>query len=174
MRILSPTEHSRKTAIWNLRKPLPVANDTVHAIYAGELLEHLVLDDARRLLRECYRALRPGGILRICVPDNYELWMRYCTVVMANLARPEEEWSDESSSRVVSLFFKDICVKRPILGSMGHFHKWAYDQISLILEFKRAGFVGVGRRKFWDSDIPGIEAVERSEFLIVEGRKPSQ
>lgn len=170
--IIPPTEFSRRTTIWNLKRPLPVPDEGVTAFYAGELLEHLTLEDGRRLLKECYRALIPGGILRVCVPDNYEFWARYCRAVEENLARPDETWNDEDSTRSVWLFFKDICVDRPILSSMGHFHKWAFDQISLTLEFKRAGFTGVSRRKFQDSDIPGIELVERSDFLIVEGQKP--
>lgn len=172
LRILPPTEFSRRTAVWNLRKPLPVQDSSVTACYAGELLEHLTLEDGQRLLRECYRVLRPGEIMRVCVPDNYEFWARYCRAIEETLAQAEETWSDEDSRQFVWLFFKDICVKKPFLRSMGHFHKWAYDQVSLTLEFRRAGFIDLSRRKFLNSNIPGIEAVERSDFLIVEGRKP--
>ena len=34
------------------------------------MIEHLAVRDALALLRECRRVLRPGGVLRIVVPDG--------------------------------------------------------------------------------------------------------
>ena len=51
---------------------------------------------------------------------------------------------------------------------MGHFHKWMYDDVALILAVETAGFRDAGPRCFHDSDIPGIEAVEARADLIVE------
>jgi predicted SAM-dependent methyltransferase len=48
---------------------LPFGDNTVDNIFAGEVLEHLRVDVARRVLRESRRVLRPGGVIRICVPD---------------------------------------------------------------------------------------------------------
>lgn len=53
----------------DVRRPLPYSADSFDAIYASHLLEHLYLDEGRRLLRECFRTLRPGGVLRMVVPD---------------------------------------------------------------------------------------------------------
>lgn len=38
-------------------------------IYSEHFFEHLFLDEAVALLRECFRVLAPGGVVRICVPD---------------------------------------------------------------------------------------------------------
>jgi len=53
----------------DLRHGLPFPPDTFDAAYGSHVLEHLEPDAASRLLRECRRILRPGGILRIVVPD---------------------------------------------------------------------------------------------------------
>jgi SAM-dependent methyltransferase len=53
----------------DLRRPLPFADAVAEACYASHVLEHLNQHDARCLLDECHRLLRPGGILRIVVPD---------------------------------------------------------------------------------------------------------
>ena len=53
----------------DLTKGIPHATGTVDAIYSSHMLEHLEPNDALSVLRECYRALRPGGTLRIVVPD---------------------------------------------------------------------------------------------------------
>jgi SAM-dependent methyltransferase len=48
---------------------LPFRDASFDFAFAEHFLEHLFLDDAVRLFRECYRALRPGGVLRVLVPD---------------------------------------------------------------------------------------------------------
>jgi hypothetical protein len=55
---------------------------------------------------------------------------------------------------------------------MGHTHKWQYDEIKLVDLFESRGFVEVARMPFHSSRIPDVAAVERSNFLIVEGVKP--
>ncbi len=54
---------------WDLRRGLPFADGTVRAFLLEHSLEHLYLDDARRLIVESFRALRPGGAIRIVSPD---------------------------------------------------------------------------------------------------------
>jgi len=51
------------------RLHLPFADGTVDLAYSSHMLEHLSRDDARGFARECFRVLRPGGIVRIVVPD---------------------------------------------------------------------------------------------------------
>lgn len=46
---------------------LPIADQQVDAITAGELIEHLTDDHA--FLRECWRVLKPGGLLALTTPN---------------------------------------------------------------------------------------------------------
>lgn len=55
--------------VHDLRRGLPFPSNSFDAAYGSHVLEHLEPDAASRLLRECHRILRPGGILRIVVPD---------------------------------------------------------------------------------------------------------
>jgi SAM-dependent methyltransferase len=48
---------------------LPFRDASFDFAFAEHFFEHLFLDDALRLFRECYRTLRPGGVLRVLVPD---------------------------------------------------------------------------------------------------------
>lgn len=168
--ILPPTEFSGRTRTADVRRHLPWPSSSVTAIYAGEMLEHFTAADGLRFLGECFRVLAPGGVLRLRVPDNYNFWKQYVTEYDAVRALPRAQWTDHHT-RWVEMFFRDICVNRPFLGSMGHFHKWMYDEVSLIRAFERTGFVEVARRSLHDSRIADVAAVETRDDLIVEGIK---
>ncbi|HWA27691.1 MAG TPA: methyltransferase domain-containing protein [Lacunisphaera sp.] len=51
------------------RGGLPFAAASVDVVYHAHMLEHLDAMAARNFLAECHRVLRPGGILRVVVPD---------------------------------------------------------------------------------------------------------
>lgn len=55
--------------VWDLRRSLPLPPGSVDAIFHEHMLEHLPAAAGLALTRECHRLLRPGGILRIGVPD---------------------------------------------------------------------------------------------------------
>jgi predicted SAM-dependent methyltransferase len=57
--------------------PLPFADLSIDAVYHAHLLEHLPRADALPFLRECLRVLRPGGILRVVVPDLEQIARLY-------------------------------------------------------------------------------------------------
>lgn len=53
----------------NLLKGIPFAENEFDAVYHSNVLEHFPRDQAESFLRECFRVLKPGGILRTVVPD---------------------------------------------------------------------------------------------------------
>ena len=48
---------------------LPFKSSSKTMIYSSHFFEHIKLEDAKRLLNECYRVLKKNGILRIEVPN---------------------------------------------------------------------------------------------------------
>lgn len=56
---------------WNMmtQTPLPVETGTAEIIYCSHVIEHVPDDAGERFLAEAYRALKPGGVLRITCPN---------------------------------------------------------------------------------------------------------
>jgi len=155
-----------------LHHPLPYADDSIAVIFAGELWEHFEYPVAVALTRECLRVLKPGGVIRLRVPDTVQ-WMRqYLSAYDAEMAKPRAERSHTHLHELVKDFFSAICTRRIWLGSMGHTHKWMYDEVQLFALLESVGFVEVERRTHASSRIPDVAAVETHEFLTVEAIKP--
>jgi predicted SAM-dependent methyltransferase len=167
-----PTEFNGSTVFVNLRRRLPWGDATIDAIYLGEVLEHFTRDDGHYLLGECFRMLKPAGIIRLRVPDNARFWRNYLREFDEIQAKPRGEWT-LSHTRWIEMFFRDIAVRRRWIGSYGHFHKWMYDEISLVRTLDDVGFGSAARRAFLDSGIADVHLVESRDDLIVEAIKPS-
>jgi predicted SAM-dependent methyltransferase len=169
--LLAPTEFCRDTVWANLLRPFPWPDDSVEAIYMGEMLEHFTRQEADHILAQCHRVLKPGGHLRLRVPDHANFWRHYVEQYETVRGKPREQWNLDHT-KWTRMCFDTMCVARPKpWQSMGHFHKWMYDDVSLILTLEAARFRNAERRRFHDSDIPGIDVVELRDDLIVEAVK---
>jgi len=171
--VLAPTEFGPQVMVHDLLKPLPFADGSVSCIYAGEVWEHFELPQAKWLTAECVRVLEPGGVLRVCVPDGAVFWRSYLDLYDQQMARPRSERSASSLHRHVQLYFHDICTRRTWFGSLGHAHKWQFDEVQLVQLFEEVGLTEVARMRLHRSRIADVDCVERSDFLIVEGIKPA-
>ncbi|MCD1599741.1 class I SAM-dependent methyltransferase [Rheinheimera aquimaris] len=49
---------------------LPLQNESVSLIYCSHTLEHLESERAFDFLKECYRILKPGAVIRLAVPST--------------------------------------------------------------------------------------------------------
>ena len=144
---------------WNLARGVPFSDNSVDAIFHEHLFEHLTLQQGAHLMDECFRVLKPGGILRVGVPDAGELLDSYL--------------GDGS-------YLESLHPNRPsrLIGVQElfywHRHVAMYDDETLALQFRAAGFPDPERRKFGDSDLdqaPDSES-RRAETLYMEAAKP--
>jgi predicted SAM-dependent methyltransferase len=61
----------------DVRKPLPYAAAAFDAVYSSHVLEHLTPDEGARLVAEMARVLKPGGTIRVAVPDLESICVEY-------------------------------------------------------------------------------------------------
>lgn len=54
---------------WDLRNGLPFPDSSLSKVYSSHFLEHLSYQEGQAFLAECLRALKPEGVISICVPN---------------------------------------------------------------------------------------------------------
>jgi len=66
----------------DVRKGLSFSDDYFSVCYSSHVIEHLMQVEAQKLINECFRVLKSGGIIRLVVPDleaiarNYLLYLK--------------------------------------------------------------------------------------------------
>ena len=65
----------------NLLSGFPFSDGTFQSVYSSHVLEHFDRTQGRFLLKESYRVLRKGGILRIVVPDLQGSCLEYMRIL---------------------------------------------------------------------------------------------
>lgn len=60
---------------YDLRNGLPVPDGCASMVFSSHFFEHLEYWHGKKLMADCYRALQPGGVFRIVLPD-YKLFFK--------------------------------------------------------------------------------------------------
>lgn len=143
---------------WNLLRELPLEANRADAVFHEHLLEHFALRDGLWLAREWFRVLKPGGVLRIGVPDAASYLRSYVDdpTFLQNL-RPD---SPTKLLAVQELFYWQN-------------HRTMYDFETLQLLLTAAGFDNVEHSAYGESRIaPSPDSPHRqAETLYVEAVK---
>jgi len=146
----------------DLREPLPFPEACIATIYSEHFIEHIEEEDAVRLVAECFRVLRPGGLLSVGFPDAEEELQAY--------ASNDREFFDYVRWRIPSLRDATKCqIVNHDFRQWGE-HRFIYDLETMARMLERAGFREVGRRAF----DPARDSEEREvETVYVDAVKPS-
>lgn len=124
----------------DLSLSLPLHDNTVDFIYSSHFFEHLFKDDAAALLRYCAKALKPGGTIRISIPD-----LAYAMSLYSS-GRKKEMLED--------YFFVEG------KGSYLARHKYMYDFELITEALENAGFTNITRCSYQKGCTPDIEVLD--------------
>jgi predicted SAM-dependent methyltransferase len=143
-------ESSGKVIGWDLTERLPVRSGSVELIFCEHFIEHITLGQAEALLADCFRVLRPGGILRLSTPSLQKLIDEY-------LSGRTTEWSDVG--------WRPATPCRMVnegLRSWGH--QFVYDASELRSILEAGGFRNVTLAAWHESATPALRNLERRPY----------
>lgn len=146
----------------DVRKGLPFADQTISYIYSSHTFEHFHWEDSLKIARDCFRVLKPGGVLRVVVPD---------------LRLIVGEYLENAAPTASHDFVSRLSLQRGVrdLVHPGANHCQMFDEGSLLHLFRQAGFECPEVSSFMQSRIPAIDQVElevrKNESLYVEGTR---
>jgi predicted SAM-dependent methyltransferase len=75
----------------NLLNGIPFTNEHFDLVYHSHVLEHFSKADGEKLIAECFRVLKPGGVIRIAVPDLETITRNYLHYLEAGIENPDDE-----------------------------------------------------------------------------------
>lgn len=123
--------------VHNCIKRLPYGTGSVDHILCSHFLEHVFRDQAKVILRDFHRVLKPGiGTIHLIVPDIRSRAEHYLHSRNHNAADEFIDSTILSSLNRPSLRYRLM----EINGSFGLQHRWMYDEASLSKLAEEAGF----------------------------------
>jgi len=101
---------------YDLLKGLPYKDNTFDVVYHSHLIEHFSKETAINFIKECYRILKFGGVIRITTPNLEEIvknYTKYLNQSLQNVKTAEfkYDWT------MVEMY--DQCVRNFTGGEMG-------------------------------------------------------
>jgi predicted SAM-dependent methyltransferase len=161
------SNHSDIYCTHDLRQPLPLEDASVLRIFAEHVVEHIDFQsDVPRVFREFHRVLKPGGVVRIVVPDTARFMQAYldndpaqwASLGFANLPEDMNSWME-----LVNHVFHQ-----------GGEHCFGWDFTSMSGALWRAGFSRIVRQSYGNSSDPELaidQPNHESYSLYVEAIK---
>jgi SAM-dependent methyltransferase len=131
---------------------IPLEDGVVDYIFSSHFVEHLFKDEALNLLREIKRVLKPGGIVRISIPDLEYAVGQYL--------------SGNKDKMLLDYFFVED------KNSFYARHKYMYDFQMMQDILNELGFVGIERKKYREGKVPDLDFLDNrpADSLFIEAR----
>lgn len=136
----------------------PFEEGTFHCVYTEHMIEHVSYTEGLQMLRECYRVMRDGGVIRVVTPDlaaiiglykgelcpdrqEYLSW--FCKTFV-------QEWPPNATSAINAMF--------RLWG-----HQFIYDEGTLANSMRAAGFRSLRRWALGESDYLELQNMENEQ-----------
>lgn len=175
-KLFNPVQYSESNFEYmNLNKTWKYKDNCVDVVYASHLFEHLSLNSTEVFLNEAFRCLKPGGVVRIVVPDLYKICKRYIHDYEHN------SFNNESTEFILwainmhreGQYGNPGLIKKMILELQGypHQHKYMYDEKSLSKRIQAHGFTNIlsmtyGKSEYLKDCIGDVEGTAESYLSV--------
>lgn len=153
----------------DITQTLPFPDSSVSRVYSSHCVEHVTPVEGYKFLKECFRVLESGGVLRVCVPSIVQVMKRADKLYINWVAK---QGFAEANLR--------SCIEALILG---HGHKTIWDEAALEASMYAAGFSSMMTCQRNESIWKDMQKLDMHwkvigehndwvESIVVEGVKP--
>jgi len=158
----------------NLLKKFPIRSNSFDFVYSEHTIEHFSFDKAEHIMKESYRVLKKGGVVRVATPN---LLFLFCLYNKDQINKDYLDWTTKEfnlEAKMPSFAINNF------VRSWGH--EFIYDYQSLSYLLKKAGFKNIKRYSPGDSEYNELKNVEHHwksfseqfnnlETITLEGEK---
>lgn len=142
---------------FDLRNPLPFKDNSVDFIFHEHFLEHLTVEEARISMSDMMRVLKPGGVMRIAMPDLEDIFDLY----------NDKNWQKRPIIKNHGFEFVKTRAEMVNMSFNWWGHKWIYDWEELKRRFEEIGFKKIKRCKRGKSGHKELQSLETREGSIL-------
>lgn len=147
--------------IWDLRKPLPLSQNSIRFVFSEHFIEHISREDGERLLANCWQAMAPGAVIRVSTPDLRVMVQDYLDGKLIEI--PHAGYYPRTLCQMVNEGMR-------LWG-----HTFIYDEPELRDLLAGAGFKDIKRVSPGESEhaeLRGLETRPNFDDLILEAVRP--
>jgi len=152
----------------NVTEGLPFDDNSVDGIYSEHFIEHLSQSEGVGFLRECRRALKPNGTIRIATPDMEFMMNRYI----------HADWAEKTELHKYGFDWIANSAEYMNIAMREWGHKWIYNEDELTRALKYAGFYEFTRCELNKSnrlkEFNGLETRASSKLIIESVKVPKK
>lgn len=131
----------------DIRKPLRFADESTRYIVNEHVIEHVDFHQGLFFLRECFRILEPGGVLRVSFPD------------VVRVSHHPTKWAEafrETNKGARTLDPREVT----LLLFTGWGHKMAWTEALMYATLMALGFRRVVPVEYFKSEYPALEKID--------------
>jgi predicted SAM-dependent methyltransferase len=145
----------------DITKGLPLGQGSARIIYHEHVMEHITVDQGAFCLKDWFRVLEPGGVVRIATPDLAYVVEKYMG----------DDWREQSWLKLPEYAFIKTRAEMLNVSMRWWDHQYLYDGEELERRMREAGFKTVRRCEYGKSTVPELANLETREDskLILEG-----
>jgi len=157
--------------IHDIRKRLPFLDESIDFVYISVVLESLKKEESISVVKDAFRVLNHGGIIRIVA-----LNLEYITKNYVNMVGSYDgngELPSDYLLRTIGFFNNQKTLSEKILYPQG-IRRYIYDQISLSNLLGSIGFIDIHEESFGKGKVPDISKLDYKgdQFVYLEATKP--
>lgn len=147
----------------DITRGLPFAAGAARLIYHEHVMEHLTVEQGAAGLRDWFRLLEPGGVLRVATPDLQYVIGRY-----------GGNWKDQAWLQLPEYQFIQTRAEMINVSLRWWGHRYLYDGEELERRMRDAGFATIRRCGLGESTVAELAGLETrpDSMLILEAVRP--